>query len=1031
MRRPRASLRAWAVRAGSALAFLTLLQASARSDDFPPPYDSETAAGRPMAPAEAARGFHMPEGFSVSVFAAEPDVRNPIAMAWDGRGRLWIAENYTYAERTKKFDLALRDRVLIFEDTDGDGRPERRSVFLDTAQRLTGIEVGTRGTWLMCPPQLLFVPDRDGDDRPDGAAEVVLDGFDVPPENYHNFANGLKWGPDGWLYGRCGASAPGNVRRPGEPSSSAIPLAGGIWRYHPRSKVFEPLSHGTTNPWGHDWDEHGELFFVNSVNGHLWQMIPGAHFRRPHTLSPNPLVYEPMEMHADHWHWDTGKDWISSRTSMGEHGRLGGGHAHSGAMIYQGGQWPEASHNRLLTLNLHGKRANADRLEREGSGYKAKHEPDTLMAADPFFRGIDLSYGPDGTVYVLDWSDTGECHENTGVHRTSGRIYALKYGDPKPKPAPDLSKLTGTQLVDLHSEKNEWFTRQARRELAGRAEAGAIPNDVTAQLARIVDSSGDVRLKLRALWTLQTLDRAPADLLRPLLEDADEHVRTWAVRLLTDAWPLDTPTGKPRAEGARVPADLLDRFARMAREDGSGLVRLALASTLQRLPLARRPALAAALLSRAEDAADPNLPSLVWYGLIPLAVETPEAIAPLAAEGRFPRVREWTARRFAELLARNPGPLELLLAATHDKDDATRLDVINGMTAGLAGVRKAKSPASWAAYPKQFAGPDAGRAQSLARGIDVVFGDGRALGEVRRLALDDKAELSIRKAALTSLIESGPPDLGSVCEGLLKVRFLNTVALQGLIRSADPAVGKRIAASYRTFHPSERAAVVEALASRPEFAAELLDRMAAGEIPRTDLSASQARQIRGMGRPELQRRLGEVWGELRDSPRDKAELMARLTSELTTARVATEDLGRGRAVFIKACSSCHRLFGSGAEIGPDLTGAGRKDLSYLLSNIVDPGAVVSKDFQMTVLGLADGRVVSGIVTSENDASIAIQTAQAKLAIPRSDVQDRRQSTDSLMPEGLLQTLTPRQVRDLIAYLMSDAQVDLPAETHPE
>jgi putative heme-binding domain-containing protein len=357
--------------------------------------------------------------------------------------------------------------------------------------------------------------------------------------------------------------------------------------------------------------------------------------------------------------------------------------------------------------------------------------------------------------------------------------------------------------------------------------------------------------------------------------------------------------------------------------------------------------------------------------------------------------------------------------------------VMTGMTAGLAGVRKAKAPPSWAAFPRQFAGAEAGKGQSLARGIDVVFGDGRALEEVRRLALDDKAELSLRKAALSSLIEAEPADLRAVCEGLLKVRFLNTVALQGLVRSADPAVGKRIAASYRTFHPSERAAVVEALASRPEFAAELLDRMAAGEIPRTDLSASQARQIRGMGGPDLGRRLGEVWGELRDSPRDKAELMARLTTDLTSTRVATEDRSRGRSVFIKACSSCHRLFGSGGEIGPDLTGAGRKDLSYILSNIVDPGAVVSKDFQMTVLGLADGRVVSGIVTSENDASIAIQTAQAKVTIPRSDVLERRQSTDSLMPEGLLQTLTPQQIRDLVAYLMSDAQVDLPAGPTPE
>ena len=247
----------------------------------------------------------------------------------DPRGRLWIAENYTYAEREKKFDLNLRDRVIVFTDADGDGKPEQRTVFLDTVQRLTSVAVGRGGVWLMCPPQLLFVPDADGDLVPDGPAQVILDGFDVPAENYHNFANGLKFGPDGWLYGRCGASSPGSVRCADAGPETAIPLAGGAWRYHPSRKVFEPLSHGTTNPWGHDWDARGEAFFVNSVNGHLWHLIPGAHYRRPHTISPNPLVYEPMEMHADHWHFDAGKDWTASRNQASS-GDFGGGHAHSG-----------------------------------------------------------------------------------------------------------------------------------------------------------------------------------------------------------------------------------------------------------------------------------------------------------------------------------------------------------------------------------------------------------------------------------------------------------------------------------------------------------------------------------------------------------------------------------------------------------------------------------------------------------------------------------------------------------------------------
>ncbi len=208
----------------------------AAAQNFPAPRDTESSPSRPIPAAEAAKGFRVPEGFRVNVFAAEPDVQNPIAMAWDRRGRLWIAENYTYAEQARKFDLRLRDRILILEDRDGDGHFDRRTVFTDDVQMLASIEIGFGGVWLLCPPRLLFVPDRDGDDVPDGPAEAVLDGFSTPSENYHTFANGLRWGPDGWLYGRCGASSPGQIGAPGTPESLRVPIRGGIWRYDTRRK---------------------------------------------------------------------------------------------------------------------------------------------------------------------------------------------------------------------------------------------------------------------------------------------------------------------------------------------------------------------------------------------------------------------------------------------------------------------------------------------------------------------------------------------------------------------------------------------------------------------------------------------------------------------------------------------------------------------------------------------------------------------------------------------------------------------------
>ncbi|HRH95717.1 MAG TPA: hypothetical protein PLB55_07260, partial [Prosthecobacter sp.] len=296
---------------------------SALSADFPAPYNSEPGNPSPMSPQEALKALKLPEGFKATLFAAEPDLQNPIGMAWDAKGRMWVAENYTYAERVKRFDLELKDRVIILEDKDWDGVAETRKVFTEDVQMLTSVEVGRGGVWLMCPPQVLFIPDRNNDDIPDGEPEVVLDGFTVAKDNYHNFANGLRFGPDGWLYGRCGHSCPGKLGIPGTPDDKRVPMKGGIWRFHPEKKIVEVLTHGTTNPWGHDWDANGEMFFINTVTGHLWHLIHGAHLVDSNT--PNPLIYEKLDTIADHYHYDRTGAWSASRDGKANH--LGGGHA--------------------------------------------------------------------------------------------------------------------------------------------------------------------------------------------------------------------------------------------------------------------------------------------------------------------------------------------------------------------------------------------------------------------------------------------------------------------------------------------------------------------------------------------------------------------------------------------------------------------------------------------------------------------------------------------------------------------------------
>jgi putative membrane-bound dehydrogenase-like protein len=1008
------------------LTVVLMSTSAASADDFPKVIDTETDKTPVMPADQAAASFKMPDGFKVSVFAAEPDVRNPIAMAWDARGRLWIAENYTYAERSARFDLRHRDRVLIFEDKDNDGVHDKRTVFTDDVQMLTSVEVGLGGVWLMCPPQLIFIPDRNGDDKPDGAPTVVLDGFTVPAENYHNFANGLRWGPDGWLYGRCGASSPGLIGEPGTPNDERIPLNGCMWRFNPKSKRFEALNHGTTNPWGHDWDALGELFFINTVNGHLWHSIPGAHFVRPHTIDPNPRVYETIDQHADHFHWDTAKDWSDSRKPTPEHDRRGGGHAHSGMMIYLGDQWPKEDRGKLFTLNFHGRRMNVERLEREGSGFVGKHEPDRFFAGDTRFRGLDLSYGPDGGVYVLDWNDSGECHENTGVHRNSGRIYKFTRGEPKKPEFNDLTKLSLEILADLHQHPNAWYARMARRQLVERAYRGEPVEDAIGELVIQYHHHEQIRLRLEALWTLHALGKVSEESLRGLLEEDHEALRVWGIRILTDAMPLDTVASRRPKGETGLPADLLKGFARMAKEDPSGLVRLTLASTLQRLPIAQRATLAAPLLAHKEDANDHNLPLMIWYGLIPVADSDPSTLAKMAGDCALPTTRRFIARRLAEELDKKPGPVDELIAkVSSSTDPAFQLDILQGLSEGLRGWRKAPRPSGWESLASTLSTSGNDAIKGRVRDLGVLFGDGRALDDMRKIALDDKSDIETRRAALRSLINDKPADLRSICEKLLKVRFLNTTAVRGLALFDDPSIGQSLAKSYKSFHPSERASVIDTLASRASFAKALLEQLAGGSIPRGDVSAFQARQIRSLGDSGLSRKLAETWGELRDSPADKKEAIARLKARLTPEVLASADPGRGRVVYNKLCASCHTLYGHGGAIGPDLTGSGRDNLDYLLENILDPSATVNADFKMAIVSMADGRVLNGLVRAPTERTITLQSQNEAVVLSRKEIEEIKPSPLSLMPEGQLDPLAPEEVRDLFAYLMKKTQVPLP------
>ncbi len=1008
----------------SFLWILILLCVNSGAADFPPLFNSEPLSDETLMPADAAAAsMQLPKGLIAKSFASEPDVQNPIAMSWDAKGRLWVAENYTYAERQQRFQLDLRDRVVIFDNTTED-QFKTRTVFTDDVQMLTGIEVGLNGVWLMCPPNLIFIPDVNHDDVPDSAGEIILDGFTVAQQNYHNFANGLQFGPDGWLYGRCGGSCPAKIGVPGTPEGDRLAVEGGIWRYHPQTKRVEILTTGTTNPWGHDWNSLGEAFFVNTVNGHLWHLIPGAHFTRPFVLDPNRRTYELIDFHADHWHFDTGQSWTKSRN--GTANSYGGGHAHSGTMVYQADNWPQIYRDRLFTLNFHGRRVNQEILSRKGSGYVASHGQDLILAKDPWFRGMELGSGPDGAVFILDWSDAGECHEHTGVHRTSGRIFKVRNAQKPAATKPtDLTNWSLTELVNIHAGRNDWYTRQARLELARRA----MTSDVTSSypgLKRLLDQpESSPTTKVQALLTLHVLGGADQVLLRKLSKASHESLRSWSIRILTDDWPIDDAMGvspatvSDRNRVRQQAKELMPHLIAMANDDASALVRLSLASILQRLPIDFRPMLAKALVTREEDRTDHNLPLMIWYGLIPVTTQNPAELLDVAKDCRIAKTLELISRCLAEEVDAFPQALDRLLTHAAKQKGAYLHTVLTGVNLGLKGRINAPRPKSW----DLIAGQKSPATQKLVRELGVVFGDGRAIAELETIARGKgQWEPAVRSAALQTLIQSDATGTREICEELLADQHVNLLAARGLSQFDEPEIAQSLVDRYRNFRSPARPQVMSMLVTRKSFARVMLQAMEQGKIPTNDLSAFQVRQIKSFGDPKLTHLVGRVWGEVRTTPNEIQSKIDSLKESLKTSLPAEAQLGNGRRLFKKLCQNCHRLFGEGEQIGPDLTGSNRNDIDYLLNNVVDPSAIVAKDYRMTILLTTDDRIFNGLITNETDRTISIQTATENLSFDKEKIRNQKLTEKSPMPDGLLDTLSGNEIRDLIRYLQQPTRI---------
>lgn len=947
------------------------------------------------------KSMSLAPGFQVTLVAAEPKVVQPIAMCFDERGRLWVVEGMSYPK--KRPDGTGTDRILILEDVQRDGSYAKVTVFKDGLNLVSGIEVGHGGVWVGAAPEFLFIP-KDATDKA-GKPVVLLDGWGF--HDTHETLNSFVWGPDGWLYGNHGVFTHSVVGKPGTPEAQRVKINAGVWRFHPTRHVFEVFAEGTSNPWGLDFNAHGEFFNTACVIPHLYHILPGARYQRQAGQHFNPYTYDDIKTIADHAHYAGAKVHRPDALKVPEStDAAGGGHAHSGLAIYNGDNFPPAYQGMLIFGNLHGHRLVSDQVTPEGSGYSGHHGNDFLRSNDATFIPVSQRVGPDGALYVSDWSDVQVCHNNTQEiwDRTNGRIYRVSFGSPVNRAA-DLSQLGDAELTEIAlRDPNEYFVRQARKVLSERSLSGGRPlaAAVRTSLVAVLSGAGDEVTRLRALWVLQSAGQLDAALLARCLADAAPPLRAWAVRLVA------------QEHRTNVPA-----LAKLALAEASPIVRRELASALSYLPLAQRAAIAEPLLARAEDASDHNIPLLLWYGIEPLVGADAARGLALAAISRHPQTTDFIYRR----LASDAGARAQVLAlALREPDLAQRAKLVARVVEGVRQAGAFAAPADWATLVqglRQGASPDL--AANLHE-LNALAGDETSRAFYRGHLADAQAPLPARQRALAVLVAARDRAAAPVIHAAFAEKNPPTfrrALIQALATVGDANSPTVLLGRFKVFTPEQLNDAVAALAGKATGGQALLTAVASGQADKALLSPLVIRQLKSLGDAELDAQLAAVVGVVNATKADFAQTKAKFEALLTPVALRKGDLAAGRQLFASTCGICHTFGYTGNQVGPGLAGSNIGKLDYFLENVLNPNGVIGKDYQLNVFKLKSGATMSGIVQFEDTQTFRLALpGGVKFTVAKGEVEKRDVLPMSLMPEGLLEAFSKEQVINLVAYLQN-------------
>jgi putative heme-binding domain-containing protein len=497
--------------------------------------------------------------------------------------------------------------------------------------------------------------------------------------------------------------------------------------------------------------------------------------------------------------------------------------------------------------------------------------------------------------------------------------------------------------------------------------------------------------RLRAMWGLYVCNGFTKEQLVAALNDKNEYVRGWAIQFLGQDTAADDP--------------IITKFQLMAKEESSAVVRLYLSAALQRITLDKRWNLAANLIKHGEDEQDHNIPKMLWYGIEPLIAKDAKRALEMASRGELSMIKKFAARRAVDAEATNV--LVTWLGNQKSADTA----MLAGMRDGLEGRRDLKTPADWnSTYRKLQKQGDRNKVLSLE--IAQYFGDTEAANHYFSVLRNKTANMNERQKALLALSSQQRPELLMDLPALLDENALRTHVIRAIANYDNEKVSQLLLSKYPKFSEKDKAAAIETLASRSKSGWLLAQAIKNKTIEKRDVPASVARQLRrvvGSG-------FVEIWGPIDQLPSN--ELAYKKYSELLSAKnLNNANLNKGQLLFNRTCGSCHKMYGEGGIIGPDLTGSNRSKINYLLFNVLEPSGEIQDDYKLVVITSRDGRTYSGNIIAENDRQVTMRiVGQEAVVINKSNIQSREVMPVSMMPNGLFETLTNAEVIDLVGYL---------------